>query len=591
MSYFGLDPTNENQLLDTAARNPAGVKSDIGFFSNTFGASAAGLYSGLVAKPDQLLWAGVDTVVSPISSFVNENTPLNDTSAEFIRNQRNLAQQQVKRLTPDAATTGTAGQVLNGLFDLGSQAIVGTLLTGPVGAAAAVTSLQGFSEFEKLRSEGVDLSTAQDVALVHGITSGVGTLLPMSIGLRAGGALAEGVGAQIARTGESVLGNAASAVARSAPDIAYAAGTNVAMGMALRGATASTLRGKGYDDMADQYDVFDRQSLAIDAVLGVAFGGLGRFINSRGENVRPPEFAPADVDAALAANAAQHAEFDVAPGVPINVLSRNAHVEALQKAMRDVSEGNPVDVANLVEPAAFSEVPGRKNLIALSLDEALATADEGSAAMAAETRLLEEQSSQLMSRGDRKVLASEIHDAEYALTELETKRQALKDNPATTSSARRIRNRDVAALDKQIEPARTSLEQKRQQLADHSEGGIFQQARAEVTRRQQSAADLDAQALSYYKTAEVRTLDEAAPFDTGKAIREADPAAKQDIDVKYAEDSLANSPDMMITVIDNDGNPQSRSAREALDEVTRESDQAVQDSNLFEVAVSCFLRS
>ncbi len=590
MSYFGLDPTNENQQLDTAARNPAGVKSDVGFFTNTFGASAAGLYTGLVAKPDQLLWAGADAVVSPIASFVNENTPLNDTSTDFIKNQRELAQQQVKRLTPDAATTGTAGQVLNGLFDLGSQAIVGTLLTGPVGAAAAVTSLQGFSEFEKLRSEGVDLSTAQDVALVHGITSGVGTLLPMSIGLRAGGALAEGVGAQIARTGESVLGNAASAVARSAPDIAYAAGTNVAMGMALRGATASTLRGKGYDDMADQYDVFDRQSLAIDAVLGVAFGGLGRFINSRGENVRPPEFAPADVDAALAANAAQHAEFDVAPGVPINVLSRNAHVEALQKAMRDVSEGNPVDVANLVEPAAFSEVPGRKNLIALSLDEALATADEGSAAMAAETSLLEDQSSQLMSRGDRKVLASEIHDAEHAITELETKRQILKESPATTSSARRIRNRDVVALDKQIEPARTSLEQKRQLLADHSDGGVFHQARAEVTRRQQSAADLDAQALSYYKTAEVRTSDEVAPFDTGQALRDVDPGTNKDLDVQYAEESLSASPDMLITVLDNDGNPQSRSAREVLEEVTRESDQAIQDSNLFEVAVSCFLR-
>ncbi|MFZ6099953.1 hypothetical protein ACO0KO_13680 [Escherichia coli] len=37
-------------------------------------------------------------------------------------------------------------------------------------------------------------------------------------------------------------------------------------------------------------------------------------------------------------------------------------------------------------------------------------------------------------------------------------------------------------------------------------------------------------------------------------------------------------------------NPQSRSAREALDEANRESEQALQDSSLFDVAVACFLR-
>lgn len=68
---------------------------------------------------------------------------------------RKLAEQQVKRLTPDAATTGTAGQVLHGLFDMGGQAVVGTTLGGPVGGAAAVTSLQGFSEFERLTAQGL----------------------------------------------------------------------------------------------------------------------------------------------------------------------------------------------------------------------------------------------------------------------------------------------------------------------------------------------------------------------------------------------------------------------------------------------------
>ncbi|MBL1541328.1 hypothetical protein ELD63_32825, partial [Klebsiella pneumoniae] len=104
-------------------------------------------------------------------------------------------------LTPDAATTGTAGQILHGLFDMGGQAVVGSLLAGPAGGAAAVTSLQGFSEYERLTAQGVDFRTAQEAGLVQGITAGAGTLIPMSLGLRAGGALAEGVGAQLARTG------------------------------------------------------------------------------------------------------------------------------------------------------------------------------------------------------------------------------------------------------------------------------------------------------------------------------------------------------------------------------------------------------
>lgn len=597
MSYFGLNTVNQNQQLDTAASNPAGLSgdNDVGFFDNAGGAALSGLYSGLVAKPDQLLWAGVDTVVSPIAQFINENTPVRDTSQEFIAEQRKLAQEQVKRLTPDAATTGTAGQVLNGLFDMGSQAVVGTALGGPLVGAAAVTSGQGFSEFERLRAAGVDVSTAQDVALVHGITAGAGTLIPMSLGLRAGGALAESIGAQIARGGESTARNVLAATARAAPDIVYAAGTNVAFGMAQRGLTASTLRSGGYDEMAAQYDVFDRQALAIDAVLGVAFGGIGRFVNARGETVRPPEFAPVDVDAALAANASQHAEFDVAPGVPVNVLSRNAHIQALQKAMRDVSEGNRVDVASIAEVADFSAVPGRRNLISQAIDEALFTAEEGATSRAVETRILEEQAAQILPRGDRQVYQSEIANSQRIVDNLtEQRNQILSEEPkgsgkvlAQARSDKQARLRD---LDQRITEAQGRLDFSRNALAPHEPGGEFFEARAELARRLQAETDLNAQAMSYYKTAEVLTADEAAPFNNTRALTQVDQQSTHDIDLQFAEDSLAASPDMLITVLDDEGNPQSRSAREVLEEANRENEQAIQDSSLFDVAVACFLR-
>ncbi|EPF7380130.1 TPA: hypothetical protein H7V82_004560 [Escherichia coli] len=599
MSYFGLNPVNQNQQLDEAASNPAGFNNDVGFFDNAVGAALSGLYSGLVAKPDQLLWAGMDKIVSPIAQFVNENTSLNDTSVSYIAEQRKLAEQQVKRLTPDAATTGTAGQVLYGLFDMGGQAVVGTTLGGPVGGAAAVTSLQGFSEFERLTAQGVDFRTAQEAGLVQGITAGAGTLIPMSLGLRAGGALAEGVAAQLARTGESSVRRAAATAVRATPDIAYAAGTNIAFGMAQRGLTAKTLRDGGYSEMANQYDVLDRQAIAIDAVLGVAFGGVGRFINSRGESTNAPNFSPVDIDAALAANAAHHAEIDIAPGVPINVLSRNSHIQALRKAMSDVSQGRPVDVASIVESASFSEIPGRKSLLSQAVNEALSSVDDGVTARAIENRLLEEQAAQLLPRGDRQVYQSEIANSQRIIENLtEQRAQILAEEPTGSgkalSRARSDKQARLRDIDQRIRQAQERLEFSRNALAPHEPGGQFFEARAELARRKQAESELNAQAVSFYKTAEVRTPHEVAPFEPDKILQQAeqkmmaDPAG--DIDLRIAEDSLLESPDMIITVLDDDGNPQSRSAREVLDEANRESEQAIQDSSLFDVAVACFLR-
>ena len=599
MSYFGLNPVNQNQQLDEAASNPAGFNSDVGFFDNAVGAALSGLYSGLVAKPDQLLWAGMDKIVSPIAQFVNENTSLNDTSVSYIAEQRKLAEQQVKRLTPDAATTGTAGQVLYGLFDMGGQAVVGTTLGGPVGGAAAVTSLQGFSEFERLTAQGVDFRTAQEAGLVQGITAGAGTLIPMSLGLRAGGALAEGVAAQLARTGESSVRRAAATAVRATPDIAYAAGTNIAFGMAQRGLTAKTLRDGGYSEMANQYDVLDRQAIAIDAVLGVAFGGVGRFINSRGESTSAPNFSPVDVDAVLAANAAHHAEIDIAPGVPINVLSRNSHIQALRKAMSDVSQGRPVDVASIVESASFSEIPGRKSLLSQAVNEALSSVDDGVTARAIENRLLEEQAAQLLPRGDRQVYQSEIANSQRIIENLtEQRAQILAEEPTGSgkalSRARSDKQARLRDIDQRIRQAQERLEFSRNALAPHEPGGQFFEARAELARRLQVESELNAQAVSFYKTAEVRTPDEVAPFEPDKILQQAEQKMMADqagdIDLRIAEDSLLESPDMIITVLDDDGNPQSRSAREVLDEANRESEQAIQDSSLFDVAVACFLR-
>ncbi|MGP3172162.1 hypothetical protein ACTVOO_02525 [Serratia bockelmannii] len=374
MSYFGFNQAQQNRELATAAENPIGsARSDADFFDGAFTAPFKGLYAG-VTQADQVAWAGVDAVVSPISRAVNDAFGVNDTSESFIKNQRKLAEQQVRALTPDAGTTGTAGQVLFSLAEVGGQAAAGTLLGGLPGAAATVGGLQGFSDYEKSRADGVDYGTAVEKALVTGGTAALGAVLPMSLGLRAGGAVAEGVGAALT-TGGTAAGAAAGAVARSAPDLLYSAGTNVAMGMAQRGLSAEILRRGGYEDMARQYDVFDNQALAVDAVLGIAFGGLGRFINSRGESVVVRSAEPAEIDAALTSSSHLNYEVTASPGVPVSVLSRNAHARAMDKAMTDVLAGHPVDVGSLMDGAEFIQRRPRVDLASREVRKAMGLPD------------------------------------------------------------------------------------------------------------------------------------------------------------------------------------------------------------------------
>lgn len=374
MSYFGFNQAQQNRELATAAENPIGsARSDADFFDGAFTAPFKGLYAG-VTQADQVAWAGVDAVVSPISRAVNDAFGVNDTSESFIKNQRKLAEQQVRALTPDAGTTGTAGQVLFSLAEVGGQAAAGTLLGGLPGAAATVGGLQGFSDYEKSRAEGVDYGTAVEKALVTGGTAGLGAVLPMSLGLRAGGAVAEGVGAALT-TGGTAAGAAAGAVARAAPDLLYSAGTNVAMGMAQRGLSAEILRRGGYEDMARQYDVFDNQALAVDAVLGIAFGGLGRFINSRGESVAVRSAEPAEIDAALTSSSHLNYEVTASPGVPVSVLSRNAHARAMDKAMTDALAGHPVDVGSLMDGAEFIQRRPRVDLASQEVRKAMGLPD------------------------------------------------------------------------------------------------------------------------------------------------------------------------------------------------------------------------
>jgi len=220
--------------------------------------------------------------------------------------------------------------------------------------------------------------------------------------------------------------------------IASGVAINTGFGGLNRYSVGETLEEKGYTDMAKQYRVFDGQAMLVDAVLGGAFGGAHHFYARGRDNSSEPNTEPE---------------------------TQNPAAEA----------GNTEQSMSSVEP---SSVP---------VEQPPTTRSDAETSAEYDSRLFELQdlASQLIPVGDRKSLISEIHSAQRALDNLEQLRQTLKGGKATTSSARRIRNRDIAALDAQIEPARASIEQQRQQLASHSRGGKYFEAKADLSRIEQ----------------------------------------------------------------------------------------------------------
>ncbi|ETS99853.1 hypothetical protein [Providencia alcalifaciens] len=593
MSYFGLNPTRINQQLDDAMRSPEN-SGDADFFDGAFTSTYTGLYSGLIAKPEQVLWGIADTVISPIAREVNEQFDINDTSEQFIQEQRKNAEKQVRSLTPDRGTTGTAGQVMFSLFDIGGEALTGALVGGPLGGAMLVGGVQGFSDYEKLRADGVDKNTAINKATGEGLFAGLGVLTPMTLGFKGGGILAESIGAQLTARG-GTLSSLAGTAARATPDIVYASGSNIAMGMAQRGFASQILKERGYNQLALQYDVYDKQAIAIDGILGVAFGGMGRYINSRGENVPLPEFDTPHIDAALTANQQLHLEADLPPGIPINAMSLDGHLAAMNKAMNDLSQGNPVDIGSILDGAEFL-VHRPRSLIDTSIREAVGIIDEGSSLSLAKNTELNELASQLLNRGERENLTSSIHDLNYRIDEKSSEINSLantepKDSGKQLSIARRNKQSELRKLDNELTNLKNELKAKQGAVSDSLSGGRFYEAKAELSRRQLAEEQSDNALVNYYATPKPRDkaqilsdeVNKTESMITGKA-------ENSDIDFKSAELALKNNPNLEIDFLDDSGNTSKVKASDLYNEAVRQAEEAKHDASLFEVAVSCFLR-
>jgi hypothetical protein len=131
--------------------------------------------------------------------------------------------------------------------------------------------------------------------------------------------------------------------------LATGAGGNLAIGAASRALSERTLAASGMDDLAEQYGG-DAAAAFLDVGMGLAFGGLAHL-------QAPRAIGKAEAAALLTASNAHHFRNGTAPGAALDTASDAGHVRALEDAVRQVLNGENVNVAAAIPEAGLAFVP------------------------------------------------------------------------------------------------------------------------------------------------------------------------------------------------------------------------------------------
>ena len=526
----------------------------------------------------------------------------------------------VMSLRPDPTEVGVVGQILGEAAAVLPRTIAGAIVAGPVGAAVAAGAPAGFSSKQVGVAEGLDESTATKKGLIDAATVGFGAVLPA------------------ARFVKPILGDAAIAV-----------GANVGLGMAGRGATAALLESNGYHAQAAQYKVMDGTALATDAIMGLAFFGIGR------TNFRRP--TTAQVDAALTERTNQHADIDTAPGAPIDPRSAMAHQDAIRTTIDQLQRGEQVVLPDSIHSAQFMRTAEESSVVAPSRDSAPATARQD---LEPKLRIeLEQEAAGILpnvkdvraERGTLKQSLDALDDSfkarakefqqqgqgrkqaeQSARQAIETERLDLTDRQSSLNEAlggnrtAEQARADLSALDRGEVPQR--FQDRMEQRADaivkgfdknplaagvseaNKQPTMAQIAQREITRIlddiERADPTLQPKALDIPEPKAMPKADAAAPKGESQsgggsqdklapaadATKPAGESGTADPVVQVADEILARAEDMRIATggMDADGNPITMSARELLAGADADIVRAQQDAKGFAAAAACFLQ-
>ncbi|WFP97522.1 lytic transglycosylase domain-containing protein [Acinetobacter sp. ANC 7201] len=306
-------------------------KKEVGLFDGAASAAPRGALAGglkvadTVAKPferigDHLGWA-IDEIKT---GEMYEPLDVRKKSFEQIHEDKNKDRRdklvmEVDQLQ-DAENTGFVGNILFGVSDFATRAVVGSLAAGPVGAVATTGLSETNYSYEELQHKGVDSDTALKVASVDGVVAGVSAALPISYGLKGTGGVAK----------DAVLSVAG------------------ATGLSLGGQYASSeiLKNDGYDKQAKKYEI-TAESVGTEVALNVLLFGASRYAQLRMSDI-DPETRSTAIEGALALN---EIELDktTAPVKPKDTIQENNHFKNLDSAVENLKIGRPVNVAHPVK--------------------------------------------------------------------------------------------------------------------------------------------------------------------------------------------------------------------------------------------------
>lgn len=225
-------------------------------------------------------------------------------------------------MTVTSQDMGAAGQFIEGLTDMGTQLVAGG---GNPSLLVASTQLNTGADLVR---EGVDTKTAQTVGAVDAVATGVGAWLPV-FGKTVGG---------------RVVGNAAA---------------NPLIGVVDRGVNNVVLDTNGYEQQAEKYDLFDKQSIAVDMAMGALFGRFMKPTGSVLDSVVGTKAAdawrfhqslkPSQLDAIAVAAQQKHMVVDSAPGRPVDRSAMETHSYNMQEAVDALAKGRQAELRPLNE--------------------------------------------------------------------------------------------------------------------------------------------------------------------------------------------------------------------------------------------------
>ncbi|MGU2439564.1 transglycosylase SLT domain-containing protein [Burkholderia cenocepacia] len=148
-----------------------------------------------------------------------------------------------RNMMPSPEASNVVADVLFGLGKVGVEAVGSSMLFGPAAGAVVTGAMEGMSEADRLKAEGVDIGTRSAVGVVAGAATAAGVALPVA-------------GKTLAKTaGLVVAGGPAAFVAQQA-------------------ASRAILSHAGYENLTTQYDPFDPAGLALATLLPAGFGAL-----------------------------------------------------------------------------------------------------------------------------------------------------------------------------------------------------------------------------------------------------------------------------------------------------------------------------